>query len=601
MKASILCAAALAFPVLAALSAVAAEAPAPGPPGPTGEPPRAASEPKLVLMQWQSLYLARKKVGYVARSLYEFPDRGRRLETNLFLARPGRADQFGYYKMITADVDERFRPRALDCRVASGDRSWQTTGRPENGELVLVRTVGGKSATARIPLDDDVTFHCWTLPATLLSAAAGETKRWTAVDESLGAMLPDPCFVQVLGPRSLAAESGGPPVSGTGVVWACGPEQVAHLAAADGRILRSIWQSAPLVAQATGMTEARRLRDAADGPSGPAIEGLSGQRYTDPRRGLSLRVPPYPFVAHISPATGMAAVVDMTEEASVSAQVALLPQPAAGAPQADPPAGRSPTAGEGASRMADLIQRGWAARFEDVQAAPAADEKVGGRPARSVEGTLRLGCTTFFFRNYFLASDGRGCFISVLAADGSVSAHQVLASEVVQSVALSPPEGPLPLQGGGDVLRSPYHGFELRRPGPRWVTAQHVDGPPAVLELARQDHAAVAVIRLLTPRPEQSLEGFVKDQAQLVADNLGTGRPEPRPATLGGRAGYELAYEARGVLGQRAGRCAVIYTKHGDRVFCLALVAAADADPSAAQELQALREGLKFSEQPPSK
>jgi hypothetical protein len=569
---------------------------APAPAAPTASaaplPPASAPEPKLILAQWQSLYLARKKIGYVAQSLSEFPDRGRRLETQTFLAKAGQPDRFGYCKMITADVDARFRPRALECRVISGERSWQVAGRIEDGELVLVRTVGKKSATARIPLDDNVTFLSWTLQATLLgggAGGAGEAKRYLAIDESLGAPLPDPCFVQVLGPRALPPEPGGQPVSGTGVVWACGSEQVAHLVGAGGRIVRSVWQSSPLVAQATGFMEAQRLRDAADGPAGPIPEGLDGQRYTDARRGFSLRVPPYPFVAQVSAASGAVTVTDLTGEGSVTAQMAFLPPPPTGAADAE------------AGRAADLVQRSWAARFENVQAAPPTTDTIAGQAAQVIEGTLRLGCTTFFFRNYFLESAGRAYFVSALAADRPVSSEPVLASDIVQSLRLSVPEGPLPLLAGGNLLRSPYHGFELRRPSSRWVIPQHIDGPAMVLELARQDHAAVALLRVLTPRPEQSLERFVKDQAQLVADNLGGDRPEPRPVNLGGRAGYQIDYEARKAISDRPGRCAAIYTKHGTRVMALVLIAAADADPSAAQELQEIRESLKFAEPAESK
>jgi len=599
-----------------ALATPAAPA-APADPAKTEAPPAPpAPQPKLVLAQWQSLYLARRKIGYVTQSLSEFPDRGRRLETQTFLVKPGQPDRFGYCKMITADVDARFRPRALECRVVSGERSWQVAGRIEDGELVLVRTVGGKSATARIPLDDDVTFLSWTLQATLLgggptpavglrpaggAGGAGEAKRYLAIDESLGALLPEPCFVQVLGPRALPPEPGEPPVGGTGVVWACGPEQVAHLVGAGGRIVRSLWQSSPLVALATSFMEAQRLRDAADGPAGPPIEGFDGQRYSDARRGFSLRVPPYPFLAHISPASGAVAITDLTGEGSVVGQMAFLPRPspAVGLRPAGQPAAGAEDAD--AHRAADLVQRGWSARFENVQAAPATTERIADQTAQVIEGTLRLGCTTFFFRNYFLESDGRAYFVSALVADRPVSSEPVLASDVVRSLRLSVPEGPLPLLAGGDLLRSPYHGFELRRPSARWIIPQHVDGPAMVLELARQDHAAVALLRVLTPRPEQSLESFVKDQAQLVADNLGGDKPDPRPVNLGGRAGYEIDYEARKAISDRPGRCAAIYTRHGSRVMALVLIAATGADPSAARELQEIRESLKFAEPDTSK
>ena len=566
----------------AAAAAKAAPAAAPAPEGP---------KPKLVLSQWQSLYLAQRKIGYVSQDLSDFPDGGHRLETNLFLISPKRPDKFGYYRMITADVDAKFRPRALVCRVVSDDRSWEVAGRAEGGALVLTRTVGEKSSTARIPIDDDTTFLSWTLPATLRTAAQGETKSWMAVDESLGALAADHCLVHILGPRSIPpAAAGDQPVSGTCVVWACGPEQVAHIIAGDGRVLRSIWQSAPLVGQAAGLIDARRLRAGDDGPAGPAIEGFDGRRYTDARRGFSIAVPPYPFIAHASPTTGSVAVADLTDEAFVVAQMAFLPRPASAA------------AGEAdAGRLAELLQHGWAARFEDVQAGPRGTDKLADQPAQSIEGTARLGCTTFFFRNYFLTSDGRAYFISVMNADRPISTEPVLASDVVRSLRLSLPEGPLPLQASGDLLRSPYYGFELRRPSPRWMIPQHVDGPMTVLEMARQDHAAVAMIRLLKPRPDQSVADFAKDQAQLAADNLNVAKPEPKPVLLGGRAAYEIVYEGKRLLSERSGRCTIVYTKMGAQVLALVLIAATDADPSAAKELQALRESLKFTDTAPPK
>jgi hypothetical protein len=564
--------------------------PAPPPSAPPAEAAPEGPKPKLVLSQWQSLYLAQRKIGYIAQDLSDFPDGGHRLETNLFLASPKRPDKFGYYRVTTADVDARYRPRALMCRVATDDRSWEVKGRTEGGALVLTRTVGKKSAAARIPLDDDATFLSWTLPATLRTTAQGETKRWAAIDESLGAVLPDHCLVHVLGPRTIPAEPGGQPLSGTCVAWACGPEQVAHLLAGDGRILRSLWQSAPLVGQAAGLLDAQRLRASDDGPPGPAIEGFDGRRYTDARRGFSIGVPPYPFIVHASPASGSVAIADLTDEASVMAQMVFLPRPASAV-----------AAESDAGRLAELLQHGWAARFEDVQAGPGVPEKIADQPARLIEGTARLGCTTFFFRNYFLTCDGRAYFLSVVAADRPISSEPVLASDVVRSLRLSLPEGPLPMQVSGDVLRSPYYGFELRRPSTRWIIPQHVDGPLAVLELARQDHAAVAMIRLLKPRPDQSLADFAKDQAQLAADNLNVAKPEPKAVLLDGRPAYEIAYEAKRVLSERSGRCTAVYTKMGGQVLALVLIAATDADPSAARELQEIRESLKFAEQPASK
>jgi hypothetical protein len=130
---------------------------------------------------------------------------------------------------------------------------------------------------------------------------------------------------------------------------------------------------------------------------------------------------------------------------------------------------------------------------------------------------------------------------------------------------------------------------------------QHVDGPLTVLELARQDRAAVAMIRLMKPRPDQSVADFAKDQAQLAADNLDVARPEPKPVLLGGQAAYEIVYEGKRLLSERSGRCTIVYTKMRGQVLALVLIAATDADPAAAKELQELRESLKFVEAPPSK
>ena len=567
-----------ATPAVPSAAAPAAEAAPEGP------------KPRPVLSQWVSLYLAQKKIGYIAQDLSDFPDGGHRLETNLFLASPKGGDKFGYYRMITADVDAKYRPRALVCRVVSDDRSWEVKGRVEGGALVLTRTVGEKSATARIPIEDDVTFLSWTLPATLRTATQGETKRWVAIDESLGAVLPDQCTVHILGPRTIPAERGGQPLTGLCVGWSCGQEQVAHLLAGDGRILRSVWQSAPLVGQAAGLVDARRMRAGDDGPAGPAIEGLDGRRYTDSRRGFSVAVPPYPFIAHASPATGSVVIADLTDEASVTAQMVFLPRPAAAsAAEAD------------ADRLPELLQHGWAAHFEEVQAGPGVPEKLADQAARLIEGTARLGCTTFFFRNYFLTCDGRAYFLSVMTADRPISSEPILASDVVRSLRLSLPEGPLPMQVSGDTLRSAYYGFELRRPSTRWIIPQHVDGPLAVLEMARLDHAAVAMIRFLKPKPGQSLADFAKDQAQLAADNLNVAKPEPKAVLLAGRPAYEIVYEAKRMLSEQSGRCTAVYTKMGGQVLALVLIAATDAEPAVAQELQEIRESLKLADPPPSK
>ena len=560
------------------------------PPPAKAEPPKV--EPKLLTVNWQSLYLAQRKIGYVAQSLYELPDGGRRLQTNLFLKRDPGAEKFGYTKMVTADVDRRFRPLALECRVLAGERTWQVKGHAEANEFVLTRTVGDASTTVRIPMDEDLLPLTWAVPATVLGGAApGQTRRWLVIDESLGAVLPDPCLVHVAGPRTIPpAAAGGQPTTGTAVVSVCGLEEATHLVTGDGRVLRSVWQTAPLVGLAVSLAEARRLTDAADGPKGPDIEGLAQDRYRDARHGFSLWVPPYPFVAHAAPQVGAVQIVDLVGEARLTVRLAAAIRPeGAAAAEAE------------AARAADLVQREWAARFEAVDAGPPTAVQVAGREGRVLSGTARLGCTTMHFRNLYLMNEGRTYLVSVLAADRPVTAEPVLAETVVPSLRLAAPEGPLPLIVSGDTIRSPYYGFELARASAKWKLPTHLDGPAAALELVREDQAAVAIVRVVTPKPGQSLEAFAAEQAQLAAENLGAAKPEPKATTLGGRPAVEIVYEARKVLSGRPAACTGVYTELGGRILVLMLIAADDADASAAKDLQKIRESLKLAAPAPAK
>jgi len=592
------------------------------PPAEPAKPPPAKAElpkvePKLLTVNWQSLYLAQRKIGYVAQSLYELSDGGRRLQTNLFLKRDPVAEKFGYMKMVTADVDRRFRPLALECRVLAGERTWQVKGQAEANEFVLTRTVGdpstrlgaalpsalrlglkesgskdAASTTVRIPMDEDLLPLTWAVPATVLGGAGpGQTRRWLVIDESLGAVLPDPCLVHVAGPRTIPPPGpGAPPTAGIAVVSVCGLEEAAHLVAGDGRVLRSVWQTAPLVGLAVSLAEARRLTDAADGPKGPDIEGLAPDRYRDARHGFSLWVPPYPFVAHAAPAVGAVQIVDLVGEARLTVRLAAVPRPeGAAAAEAE------------ATRTADLVQREWAARFEAVNAGPPTSVQVAGREGRVLSGTARLGCTTMHFRNLYLMNEGRTYLVSVLAADRPVTAEPVLAETVVSSLRLAAPEGLLPLIVSGDTVRSPYYGFEIARPSAKWKRPTHLDGPAAALELVREDQAAVAIVRGVTPKPGQSLEAFAAEQAQLVAENLGAAKPEPKATTLGGRKAVEIVYEARKVLSGRPAACTGIYTELGGRILVLMLIAAGDADASAAKDLQKIRESLKLAAPAPAK
>jgi len=566
---------------MAALACFAAPMPAATP-----EADPVATDAKFVSSQWRSLYLAGKKIGYVTESLYALPDGGHRLQTNQFLRRGLGDEKFGCYRMITADVDASFRPKALTCRVASGERRWEVTGRAEQGVLVLTRTVGTRSASARIPLDEEVTFLSWALPATLMGGArTGEPRRWLVIDESLGALLPDPCLVQVLGPRGLPASGDGENLLGTAVGWVCGPERVAHLVDASGRVLRSVWQSTPMVAEATSLSEARRLDGPGEAPPGTEIHGLTGDRYRDRRLGLGLAVPAYPYVIHVADQLGAVKVTDLTDEASVSVSPAYGTESAATADETE------------GSLATHPVQQAWAARFDEVQAEVRPAAVPGGSRGGSVQavgGTARLGCTTFYFRNLLVSGEGLTWFVSIAVADRDVTAKPVLLENVARSIRTETPEGRLPMQAMGLMLRSPFYGFEIGRPNPRWKVPGHVGGPMTALEIAREDQAAVALVRVFTPKKGETLAAFVAEQARAAAESLGVARPEPKPATLGGRKGLEISYEAKAILSGKPGRCTTVYAEQQGRVLALVLVVAAGADPAAAREVDEIRRSVKF-------
>jgi hypothetical protein len=542
-------------------------------------------EPKLVRSQWQSLYIGRKKIGYAAQNLYEFPDGGRRITTNEFLKLDLGTDHFGYVKTVTADVDARLRPRRLECSITSGPRKWEVKGRLDGSELVMVRTVGEKSASVRVPINDEVTFLSWALDATMLGKPApGTGRRWLVIDESLGALLPDPCVIQIIGPRTMRLKA-DESLPGTAVFWQCGPEQAAYMIGADGKILGTVWQSTPMVAEGTSLSEARMLRESLDAPNTPELEGFSASSYRDTAHGFSMWVPPYPFVAHASAESGAAEIRSLVDESRMTVRLAALPLPAADVAAADAEA----------VRVADLVQRDWATRYEDVKAAPPAAAKINGRDGLACDGTARLGCTTFSFRNYFLTNEGRTYAVSIQVPDRPVTAEPTLCSSVIQSLQFKTPEGSLPIQIVGDVVRSPFQGLELRRPSARWSVPQHADGPAAALELARDDQAALVLIRVMTPRPGQPLEKFAAEQAKLAAENLDVPAPTPQPTTLDGRKAVEITYEGKKILSGRPARCTIVYTALENRMLAVALIVDGQADASAAKELQQIRESLKIS------
>jgi hypothetical protein len=134
----------------------------------------------------------------------------------------------------------------------------------------------------------------------------------------------------------------------------------------------------------------------------------------------------------------------------------------------------------------------------------------------------------------------------------------------------------------------------LTRPNARWIIPTHVDGPAAALELARQDHAAVVILRVLTPKPDQSFNELVREQAQLAAENLGVERPWPEDTKIGGQKAVQIAYEGRKILSGNPARCTNVYTQLEGRVLAIAFIVAADADPSAAKEADQIRASVKL-------
>jgi hypothetical protein len=547
------------------------------------EPEPPLPEPKLVRAQWLSLFADSRKIAYVAQNLYEFPDGGRRLQTSTFIKLQPGADKFGCARIVTADVDAQFRPRRLEFKAISGPNSWTVKGRLAGNDLVLTRTVGQTTAKTRIPVSGDVTFLSWAIDATVLGGTpAGQGRRWTVIDESLGAALPDPCIVQVVGPRTLQV-SPKRAISGSVVLWTCGLERVAHILGPDGRTLRSIWQSSPWLAEAGTMAEVQGPYELLDVSAGPEIEGFSSSGYKSASRGFSLWIPQPPIMAHASPESGAIDLVNLATDATLSVRLGGLPQDSGLDPATQ------------AAAVADLLQRQWAARFEDVKASDIEPGHLGPRDALVTEGTARLGCTTFNFRNFYLVFEGRTYAVWVRVPDRPVATELMLMDSAAQTLRLTAPEGPVPITVSGDVIRSPFFGLEIRRPGNQWTLPQHLDGPASAMELARLDQMAVAMVRVLTPKPGQTLESFAADQAALAAENLGVPRPEPQAVTLAGRKAIEISYEGKKILSDRPARCTIVYTAIEGRMVALVLIADASADASVAKDLDAIRESLKIS------
>jgi hypothetical protein len=549
------------------------------------EPAAQEDEARIVFAQWHALYVAGEKVGYRTTSLYRLASGGQRLETNEFLRRTRTEDHFTYYKMIRADLDAKGRPAALDCRVKAAEREWHVTGKATGDEFVLARTSGTLETTAKVPLGEDLMFLSWTLPATMRTGAhEGETRRWTALDESLGGVVHDPCLVRVLGPRTLAA---GPAASitGTAVFWALGAEQVAFFTDAEGRNLRSFGQSSSMVAVATGLMEARKLTpgEVPPGAAGATVEGLQGNQFTNPRLGYAMAAPPWPYLLDSARESGLVRIRDAVGEAS------LVVYPVA----ANEPLRAGAVTDATWDRLAGLLQQQWAARFEDVVIEKAQADHVAERSARVITGTARLGCTPLNFRNFVFIGEGLAYLVAV-TSDRPLAANDALGVQVPQSFRFAAPEGQVAVQSHGDQFASAKNGFEIRKPGPRWKVPLQHDGPATTMELVRDDLAAVAIVRLLPPRPGQAFKDFVSDQAQLASDNLTVRKPEIRPTKLGGRDGFEIVYEGK-LLSDQPARATGVYVPLDDRIFCLMLMARKDADADAAKELEAVRESVTFT------
>jgi hypothetical protein len=598
----------------------AAEAPPPAPPAPAAadvaQPPSAvpstpgggratspeeASEPAagpkaaegdLVFTQGYSLYYEGQKIGYRTISLSRLPEGRVRLETNTFLRRAMREERPSYYKRITAEMDAAGRPLALDCRVKSAEREWQVTGRAEGGEFRMTRQAGKAQASAAVSLEDDVTFLSCALVATVRSKPKeGQTRRWMVIDESLGALLPQPCLVQVAGRRTIMAGDGRT-LTGTAVLWACGPEQIGCLVDDEGRALRLVWQSSAMAAAAASFAEARQMNGAAAeaGPRGVTVEGLQGSRFTSARAGYAFTVPPYPCILQASKENGVAAVEDLTEETEVLVRPAIPNSPLRADAMSE----------EDWARVTSLLQQQWAAGYEDVQAEPPLVVRVASGEARAVDGTARLGCAPIHFRNVVVVGDGIAYLVSVTSADRPLIDVLPLRDRVVASLAISAVEGRLTIATRGDRFESANYGFEVRRPGKDWQVPTSRDGPATALELVRKDLAAVAIVRVLAPRPGQDLAAFVAEQANRAADAPGVEEPKPQPAELGGRKALELRY-AGDLLGGQAAQCTAVYAELGSRIFSLILMARADADKSVWKELDAVRKSVKFTKAEASK
>jgi len=563
-----------------------------------GKPAPADRETKILCTYPQAVYFDHRKIGYRMVTVSQFADGGHRLQVNEFLKRRTSSPQAEYSRALKADVDPRGSPLAVDCEIRSGRRKWHVKGRAEGREFILERTVDSDAqaaVTARIPLEEGTTLRCWAVLQAVLGggaqAGSAAVQRWRVIDSSLGALLPEPFYVRT-GGRIVVYPGAGQSPGGTLVAWSCGVERGAHIVDADGRVLRSVWESAPLADEMVSLAEARKPDALGSEPawSAPTIEGLSSDAYRNSRFGYEVYVPPYPFIAHVAPTLGVVRVADATDEADVTI-----------GPAVDPQLVLRSDLGEGElESLARLVQQQWAATYDEVQAEPAYASHVAGRKARTVEGKARLGCTTFFFRNTVVAANGFVLLVTVRAADVALSLRRDLLDPLAASLKLVAPEGRLPIEVRGSTLRVPYYGLEVRlpeSPEARWMVPGRQEGPATVLELVREDHAAAAVIRVHSPARSVSAAGaladFVADLAGRVRDSFGGEKPKPEKAQLGGCEALRLFWEGDLLDGQPA-RCDAYYVATGERIFGVLLISKKAAD-GARKELEAIRLSLNFT------
>ncbi len=566
---------------VAMLAALLAAAPAPGAAGPAPEPPPRPAG-KLLSAYSQALYFDGRKVGYRTVSIHRLPGGGHRLGTSEFLKTRTSATAADYFSILEEEVDAAGRPRSVECRTTSGRRTWTVTGRAEGDHLALERTVDGTRTEARIPLEDDVTWSSWAVFQAVLGGEAGSRlERRRVVDERLGGLVPDVCYVQAVGRGSWRAPDGRT-LTGRTVVRRCGPAETVHLVTDRGQVLRTVGRSSLWVAELRPALEAMDLNRGLIGRSPRSIEGLGADAYRNEQFGYAIRVPPYPFVAHASPGGESVRIADLTDGAVVTVRAA-----ASGA------SGVGGTVEEALLKeLAELAHRQWASRWDDVEVREPRLARLAGHDAAIIDGRARLGCTTHHFRHTFLLSHGYAFLVTARLADRPLSRRPELLDPISASLKLSQPEGRLPVLVSGDRLRVPYYGFELHRPGRGWTVPTRLDGPSTALEIVREDGTAVCVVRVMTPGREQGLEGFVADRAEQVALSLAAARPLPRKASLGGQRALRLSYEGD-LLNDRPARCDAYYTTLGERVLAMLLISDREAD-EARKELDGIREGLRF-------